>query len=1257
MNLLTRLYNYTKKRITRNRVLSNPKFNSLAPSILKGEELEKNRVYIEALQEALYVPENKNIAIVGNYGSGKTSIINTFMDMHKEFIYLKLSLAAFVDEDYEVTAQPDVKEKPRDWELLENSLVKQMVYQQKKSKMPYSSFKRINNVSNVVFFWHTFFLGLFILAWLILNQVANFSNVLPENVLEYGFLKEGLLKLDFFKNSLPEVISLTSAIKGILWAILIMIGGYYLNFMLRLFATTFKLSKLSFSAFTVESSSNDNSYFSKFLDEILYFFETSEANVVFIEDIDRFNNLEVFEHLRELNYLINNSKQIHGPVKFVYAIKDSIFQIESSDKAMKESSEYVRTKFFDFILPIIPVVDSNNSSEFLVPKMREILGVNLDGSKKSAALDIKMERFLLDISIYVDDLRLIYNICNEFRIYKDNLKKRLKNLEYIDDKKLMSIIVYKNIMPKDFAQLQSKKGNLYRIFHEEKEQLLSDLRRESEQRKTELEKKLVNSDKDTFRRAEAAIGGLISQKVHPNYLKHGYLKRNERGQTGNSFPYFAINEVMVGDFLDSSQDILYYTGNAWNAFPRDEIRNQFYLVGLKDEFTYEEFSENERTKIITEIQAVKKELAFLQTKRMRDLVNLNEAFKVKLMDMVPEYSLLLLYLIGEGYIDEQYENYISNIYENTLSHHDSAIIRKLKANVRLIDDEQFENFELAVHKLYDNDLQKPAILHKSIILGIFKAGSYSEKRNPIIETFQDRFEDADKALLLEKLFSESNRDSEQFVRMILEKNKKLFRDLIPYISDEAMKDEFIYRIFYSCRIELVKSCLENDEKIQHQIEKIPAFVPELRKKEIGSVEDFKDVFQTYPFKFKDAGMFEMEAEEFDCTLKNNMYEINKKNLFSIFVILTNLDEDMFSLSALLGMNMPELEANINENFKLFVTVLDEMDALHENGEMLIQILNNTDLAESRKLSILGKNSNPVNDVSDIADATLRKAAFENDKFDTSLKNFVMSVQYGVEHTFKYLSDENVIERLVTELRDDDNTEETIKLAHSFMEKVINENGYDVLAVNIPFFSEFKAYSAEGMSPATFDELLNRDCIPLSVENINVLHGEMKMKLIQKDEAASYQIPGKTPFTNDEIILGLEMLEAEMLSEMIEASFLQDKLTIEKALEIKWIEQIIKNGIHLSAARINNIISMETLREQGILLEFLVYLITEKLLSLDEIQMYLPFVSKSLSSVKMGERGKKTVDKKFYPLLKEIEKLQMISRVSLVGKNVIFYNKG
>src|SRR5690606_30541975 len=93
------------------------------------------------------------------------------------------------------------------------------------------------------------------------------------------------------------------------------------------------------------------------LDEIIYFFEVTPYNVVIIEDLDRFQQTEIFTKLREINLLLNNSKKTkHKEIVFIYAVRDDMF----TDKE--------RTKFFDFIIPIIPVVNSSNSSQKLLEK-------------------------------------------------------------------------------------------------------------------------------------------------------------------------------------------------------------------------------------------------------------------------------------------------------------------------------------------------------------------------------------------------------------------------------------------------------------------------------------------------------------------------------------------------------------------------------------------------------------------------------------------------------------------------------------------------------------------------------------------------------------------------------------------------------------------------------------------------------------------------------------------------------------------------
>ena len=101
----------------------------------------------------------------------------------------------------------------------------------------------------------------------------------------------------------------------------------------------------------IECEESDDSYFDKYLNEVLYLFENVDEDVVVFEDMDRFDASRIFERLREINTLVNlQRKKDNKPVlRFFYLLRDDIFI--SKD----------RTKFFDCIIPVVPVVDSSNS--------------------------------------------------------------------------------------------------------------------------------------------------------------------------------------------------------------------------------------------------------------------------------------------------------------------------------------------------------------------------------------------------------------------------------------------------------------------------------------------------------------------------------------------------------------------------------------------------------------------------------------------------------------------------------------------------------------------------------------------------------------------------------------------------------------------------------------------------------------------------------------------------------------------------------
>ena len=107
----------------------------------------------------------------------------------------------------------------------------------------------------------------------------------------------------------------------------------------------------------------NDSYFDRYLNEVLYLFDHVEADAVVFEDIDRYDKNQIFERLREINTLVNQFReQMHcgesdqdmKPLRFLFLIRDDIFNTKD------------RTKFFDLIIPVVPVMDGSNSYALLI---------------------------------------------------------------------------------------------------------------------------------------------------------------------------------------------------------------------------------------------------------------------------------------------------------------------------------------------------------------------------------------------------------------------------------------------------------------------------------------------------------------------------------------------------------------------------------------------------------------------------------------------------------------------------------------------------------------------------------------------------------------------------------------------------------------------------------------------------------------------------------------------------------------------------
>lgn len=379
------------------------------------DDFNRHKEYIIRLKNAIDQPNVFNIALTGSYGAGKSSILKTFKAYYPEYYYVNVSLASFVevnlsDSDTTVKSKQDSFE-----EQLEYSILQQLFYHVKATNIPESRFGRIERTSSRKRILMTVSILVFVVANLFLfcqEQLAKFF-LIPTEVLKSSFL---------FGLSICVFI----------------LGICVILFQLILFVKKISIKNLSLDKATLEFEEKKNvSIMNRYLDEILYLFQEKKYNVVIFEDIDRFENTHIFTKLRELNLILNQSEEIGRRIIFLYALKDDIF-----------ANAEERTKFFDYIVPVIPFVNVSNSGDLF---RRKIANLHIPEAEVRSS-------FITDISAFVNDMRVLTNVVNEFDLYRNLLDKKLNK------EKLLAMILYKNLYPTDFSLLHQNKGVVYETF-------------------------------------------------------------------------------------------------------------------------------------------------------------------------------------------------------------------------------------------------------------------------------------------------------------------------------------------------------------------------------------------------------------------------------------------------------------------------------------------------------------------------------------------------------------------------------------------------------------------------------------------------------------------------------------------------------------------------------------------------------------------------------------------------------------------------
>ena len=402
---------------------------------------KQHRMYVDELNKAVQQDEVTNIALSGPYGVGKSSILQGFRKHHPDAIFISLSTLGFSEPTESKSTQSSDGAISPQTNQIQKEIVKQLLYRKPPNKLPASQFKRI--------------------------QKLDWKHLLPVSVL-IGLVLTVIIAVIGGFEKIPKVSNSPWCDFGIKFAgvwLLMLIATEVASHLLQ---GKVRFDKLTAGPATVTLSQESDSYFDRYLDEIIYFFEMSTCRVVVFEDIDRFSNWEIFEELRELNTLLNNSEQLQdkksksdkNKIVFVYAMKDSIFEPQTVtdtdevvkgtyDRAIQEIQRANRTKFFDVIIPVVPFVTHRSA--------RDLMRQELEG------IQPKISDKLIDhVANYVPDFRLLRNACNEYMIYAHHVLRN-NDLKLKADH-LFAMMLYKVIHLRDFEDIRLGNSNLDKVY-------------------------------------------------------------------------------------------------------------------------------------------------------------------------------------------------------------------------------------------------------------------------------------------------------------------------------------------------------------------------------------------------------------------------------------------------------------------------------------------------------------------------------------------------------------------------------------------------------------------------------------------------------------------------------------------------------------------------------------------------------------------------------------------------------------------------
>lgn len=1057
--------------------MSEKKIYNLLPALI--EKTDKSYVAVEELGQVLQgtlspatkdIPAGrriKNIAITGPYGAGKSSIIQTLERDYPTFKYLNLSLATLRAD--EVPSKSDVSETDTsdnnksitsDSDQIESlnrrieySILQQIIYKEESSKVPNSRLRRIRHFTTSELVKYGISIIVFLLCFLVVFE-PSWSRV------ETFYSMFNFGKANFWID---------------LFCAAIMIGEsfFFIQKLIQAYSNS-KLNKLNLKDGEIELA--ETSIFNKHLDEILYFFQVTKYNVVVIEDVDRFGTTDIFLKLRELNQLINESNVIGRAVVFLYAVKDDLFIDED------------RVKFFDYIVTVVPTINPSNSKDKLKNLLSEKGHTNFDDDDLS------------EMGFFIQDMRLLINIVNEYDQYHQRLIKENANL---DCTKLLGMIVYKNFFPRDFAKLHRREGLVFKVM-QLKDTFISFAQAD-----------IINQEKN--------IDDLLESSKRDSHLKINELRKlfmdelcgqlsgivNTIDIDSRSYsPYdIAKNENLFNELLKKTRLHYSYTYNYGSSHSNTDINVQglYAKSGFERRIkALELYNDPERyAEIKRTLSSEKLSVSSLKIKELFENYAINEIDAYKNLSL-PD---LIDIFIRRGYIDEDYYDYISYFYEGMISISDRDTLVDIKRQRKGDYLKHIDHIENFVKELKPYNFTNDSILYVELLDHLISSSTESTK--DYLSLFYKRINKKAAPLkFLVAYYIKGKYPETVFSQFITNNPQSTWQQILKH-SDESERRSLLCAWLRYAKYPLIKDA-------QAWINKNYGFVE--KNAEELSEGIIEKICEDAIFEELNLGNHLV----LDRVINTNSYAINIHNLSVVKAHLTQtvVDENTIILSEIMATQnsnfIEYIQSNIKDAFETFSS-----SNKNENEDALIWLINNDKLDDAQLDKYLNGQKNSLQSLNDVP----------QERWKLVLKNYILHSSWeSLQEYYTYTGEfDDVILSYIEKYSDQlgeqsfggNGNAESIFFGEIFKSKSISFNSIKLLT---PVFIENSYDGDEELSELDTERLewlLDHEMLLFSEGNSVVLkETEIFSKYLAKYKEDFLQSISESYLTNPNVIINL-----------------------------------------------------------------------------------------------------------------------------------------